>query len=73
MFDDGKMVILTPNEYEWILSRHEPGQKLIKLELDDEPRDWYVEPLDPAQWQHRPDVLAHIQRQKHADAHTPAA
>jgi hypothetical protein len=64
MFDDGKLLILTPSEYEWIMSRHPIGDQLTKLELDGEPRDWYVEPLDPAQWQHRADVLAHIARDK---------
>lgn len=73
MFDDGKMLILSQADYDWVMSQHPTGNTLTSLTLDDEPRDWYVEPLNPLEWQSRPDVLAYIQRQKHADADAPAS
>ena len=61
MFDDGKLLILRQSQMDWIMSRHPIGDQLTKLELDGEPRDWFIqEQMDPAEWKDRPDVLAYL-------------
>jgi hypothetical protein len=69
MFDNGKMIILSKEEYaradEALRSVYKPvtptGVPYLRTIIPDgNARNWFCEPLNPAEWVGSPDVYAYL-------------
>jgi hypothetical protein len=64
MFDNGTMIILSKEEHaahmESLRKLFEPGATYVSPITDGKPRDWWCEPLDPAEHTDKPDVYAYL-------------